>query len=133
MPISWRPWKPDERWNAVGWAGVAALVPAGAWLLARYPHLSPGCSLRTSTGVPCPTCGTTAAAGALLEGRLLDALALNPLVVLGGAALFLWAAVSALTAVLGLPGPRLHMGRRAVWTLAALVVLNWAYLVLRGA
>ena len=38
------------------------------------------CPLRTLTGVPCPMCGMTTAATALAGGRLHDALAANPFV-----------------------------------------------------
>ena len=37
------------------------------------------CTFRRITGMPCPFCGGTRSVGALLEGRFLDALTLNPL------------------------------------------------------
>jgi hypothetical protein len=42
----------------------------------------PACPLRALTGVPCPFCGGTRGALALLHGDLLHSLALNPGVLL---------------------------------------------------
>jgi len=70
-----------------------ALAIAGAGILlfwretiVRWAH----CPLRDMTGLPCPTCGGTHAAIALVDLRLGDALAANPLVVVGAISLLVW-------------------------------------------
>jgi hypothetical protein len=119
-------------------AGVWALVAAGALALrpavpalARY---SPDCWLRSLTGVPCATCGSTHAAVALAEGRWLDALGANPLAavaaalfVAGGLAAPLW--LAAFRRVPDVPRvPPLP------WRLAAGAALagNWIFVILRS-
>jgi hypothetical protein len=96
------------------------------------PDLLPRCRFRALTGLPCPTCGTAHAAVAMLEGRLRDALAANPLmtalallVLLGGLAAPFWV----LLARRRLPrAPDRVPGWALVAALAA-VLVNWAYLI----
>ncbi len=66
---------PDTtRARAVG-QGALALVGIGAVLLAgRAVSIhAPACPLRTVTGVPCPGCGMTRLADAVVHGRITDA------------------------------------------------------------
>ena len=76
-------------------AAVAALVyvfdPAAA---AFYPS----CPLRALTGLLCPLCGGLRAVHALLHGRVLDAVALNPFLFASGLA---WPVVPARWTVIG--------------------------------
>ena len=53
-----------------------ALFPLWRALLPALPL----CPMRALTGLPCPTCGATRAAEAMLGGDLLDAVLYNPLV-----------------------------------------------------
>ncbi|MHC5011376.1 MAG: DUF2752 domain-containing protein [Planctomycetota bacterium] len=87
------------------------------------------CVFEGATGVPCPTCGGTRAAGHLLDGAWGTALVTNPLLV---------AVLGALLASLLLrvvAGRRLSLtwpGLPAAWTwsaAAALVLANWAYVI----
>lgn len=61
------------------WLGVSlgAAVIAGMWLRLDLPR--PECPLHAFTGVPCPGCGTTRAAEALIGGDWAAAFLLNPL------------------------------------------------------
>jgi hypothetical protein len=68
---------------AAALAAVAAVVYA--YDPATTPWL-PSCPLRALTGLLCPLCGTLRAAHALLHGRVLDAVALNPFVFAAAAA-----------------------------------------------
>ncbi len=83
-----------------------------------------GCAFRELTGRPCPTCGGSRAALALLTGHPLAALAWNPLAVLAPPVLLLLAACRR----------RLDGVPRRVWILGgvAAVLANWLYLLVRG-
>jgi len=110
--------------------GAAVLQP----LLARTAALSPGCPFHALTGIPCPTCGTTRAALALLGGHPLAALGWNPLATLAGIAFFLGGVAAPLWVFRGgqlptLAGP---LSPAARWGIVAVVAANWAYLIVRG-
>lgn len=82
--------RPTAAWRVVGLrlgvlTGAALLV--AVLPLDRVPLLS--CLLRAATGLPCPLCGSTTAAGAVGRGDPLAALAANPVTVLGAGLLVL--------------------------------------------
>ena len=121
----------EERQLAVLWAVLAVTTAAlkPLWL-AVAPGL-PGCAFRAITGVPCPTCGTTHAAVALLHGRVLDALAANPLAALAILGFFAGGLLAPLWVVAGgkmfiLPSP-LPVRVRLLAVLVALA--GWAYVI----
>ena len=121
----------EERQLALLWlaaaAGALALRPL--WL-ALAPHLRP-CIFRSWTAVPCPTCGTTRAATAFLEGNLWAAFAANPLAAIGGCLFVVGAPLAALWAVSRWPIPKLEMPSLG-WTricVLLLVVVNWLYVI----
>jgi Protein of unknown function (DUF2752) len=66
---------------------AAVLLPAGVATLYAFPpgetRLYPPCMLHLLTGWHCPGCGATRCVAALVHGDLLQALAYNPLLVLG--------------------------------------------------
>ncbi len=112
-----------------GVAAVAAVALRPFWL-ALVPFL-PGCPMRAATGVPCPTCGTTRAAVALLHGDMAGAVLANPLAafaavafVVGGVVATMWALVQAPAPVLP---PRLSPALR-IATVAALLA-NWVWVI----
>lgn len=110
-------------------AGIAAL-----WLRLGLPL--PVCRFREWTGVPCPTCGSTRMVEAVLSGDLIGAVAWNPLVFFGLAAVAVWAAFSAVRPALGLPAWRLVLAPRERFALGVLAIVvaiaGWAYVVWRG-
>jgi len=134
-PLRWRPASREERALAWLWAAsaAAALLLRRFWLaVAAY---LPPCAFRQLTGVPCPTCGTTHAAVALLEGRPLAAFAANPLAALaalvllgGGFAAPLWLAVRGEVPVIPTPLPR-WLRSAALLALAA----SWLWVIWRWA
>ncbi|PYQ15275.1 MAG: DUF2752 domain-containing protein, partial [Acidobacteria bacterium] len=82
----------SETAPAIRWSAPAGRLPLGAILggiallgtaavgLLRLDHLPfTVCYLKALSGLPCPTCGSTRAAGCLAHGDLLGAFGMNPL------------------------------------------------------
>jgi len=113
---------------------VAAGALGAAWLHLGFP--TPVCHFREWTGIPCPTCGSTRLAEALLSGDIVGALAWNPLIFFGLAAVALWALSSAIRLIFGLPAWRIELAPRESLALrigaAIALILGWAYLIWRG-
>jgi len=84
--VKWRTMTSSEHQLAWIWGG---LVLATVALSPLWIHLAPmlrPCVFREVTGIPCPSCGTTRGVLALIDGRPLEALTLNPLMAAGFAA-----------------------------------------------
>ena len=87
-----------RRWPEVGFAPVAVGIVWAA-LVVVFVLVKPAgteatpCLFRNATGLPCPTCGSTRAALAVADGRLLDAVMLNPLMTVGILVGVLWLAL----------------------------------------
>jgi hypothetical protein len=127
-PAWWRPLVVPLLVLAV-WAALFIALDS----LATARHVSyRTCLLHNLAGVPCPTCGGTRAAKALLAGDPLQAVAWNPLLVIGGAAAALWLVacfVNGRLLTIRLSGWR----RPVAWLVAAaLLAANWAYVIARG-
>jgi hypothetical protein len=139
--------RPEILWGSL--AG-AALAVGGAFVLAarcapalgRAAELGlallPTCLLRAATGVPCPTCGGTRAAAALLSGHLTDAFAFNPLLVLAFLGIVAYVPYAGAVACGVLAPVRTgwlegSMPPALRWGIVALVGGNWVYLALSGA
>ena len=107
---------------------ISTKVPGG-WI--------PRCFFRHKTGIPCPTCGAYRSLCLLMEGDVWAAWRGQPLVI---SVVFLGAlyALYSLVVVLGrLPrlrpdNPPQWLGRIVIIGVVLLMLLNWAYLVLRG-
>jgi hypothetical protein len=129
--LSWR------HTNRFGHPEVFAAIALLSFLVARFVPvlaLPYGCPLKGMAGIPCATCGMTHAFVHLAHGDLGLALAASPLgALLAGAA---WtyaladAARVALRAPFPFPSPR-ALRVAAVSAVAALLV-NWAWLLVRG-
>jgi len=61
--------------------GVAALAMVFHWVNPAESALIPPCPFKYVTGLNCPGCGSTRALFHLFHGEILDALAMNPLMV----------------------------------------------------
>lgn len=113
--------------------GVVVIVSISLrrlWL-ALTPFL-PRCAFRRLTGLPCPTCGSTHAAIALLHGRVLAALAANPLITILGLGFAAGGIIAPVWALARGPVPALS-GKLPVWArvlAVAVILVNWAYLIL---
>ena len=93
------------------------------------------CFLKMISGIPCPTCGATRAAGRLAHADLTGAFAMNPLVTLGLLALVPWAVADLALLVRGRAldlsvSPAVARVLRVAAVVAILV--NWGYLIAVG-
>jgi hypothetical protein len=121
----------EERQLAWLWGvtAVCSLLLRSVWL--ELAPLVPPCPFRAITGIPCPTCGTTHAALALLNGRFAKALAFNPLATVAGVAFVLGGLVAPVWATLRLPVPEVPNPLPTWMRIAIVAVLlaGWAYLI----
>ena len=129
-----RPPTREERQLALLWGvvTVSTVVLRPFWL--AVAPLMPACPFRAITGVPCPTCGSTHAAVALMHGRLGAALAANPLATLAGIAFLAGGLIAPLWAAMRWPVPDVPAPLPG-WLRAALVAVllaSWTYLIVRS-
>lgn len=131
--MTWR--SPDrlDRQVADLWAvaalGAIALVPLSQPLLSALPL----CPLRSLTGLPCPTCGATRAAEAMLGGQVVDAVVYNPLVTLAAIAFLVVGLAAPVWVRSGgrIPGLSSTPPIPARIAIALGLMGNWAYVVAR--
>lgn len=129
----------------VRWSAPAGRFPLGAILggiaviggafvgLFRLDHLPfTVCLFKAMTGLPCPTCGSTRAAGCLARGDVMGALAMNPLTTVALFGLLLWAVADLVLLTRGRAvdltvSPRVSQVLRVAVVVA--LVVNWAFLI----
>lgn len=127
-----RPATRTQRQLAMLWfaAAISALILRPVWI-AIAAHLRP-CTFRHLTGIPCPTCGTTRTALALLDFDLASALAVNPLATIVGIVFIMGGGLALVWVLLRAPALRLPFRWSRAWTatVVGVVLINWAYLIL---
>ena len=114
------------------------LVVPAAMLVTRVPQpLVPACTFKNWTGMPCGGCGTFRGLSLLTQGQVVDAWAMQPLVI-GSACLAIVYALYTLVAAL-FRWPRVQLTRWSArdtgWCLCFAVLgyfVNWGYLILDG-
>lgn len=115
-----------------------AAIFALSFLAARFlPVLDLGwpCPAKALLHVPCFSCGMTHAFVHLAHGRVSDALAASPAGALlaGGGWAFALAALVRPALRFEWPEPRPRAARALAVAAGAVLLVNWAYLVVRGA
>ena len=123
----------EERQLALLWlaAAISAIVLRPLWLAAA-PHLR-ACVFRSLTGIPCPSCGTTRAAIAFLQGDLMTAFINNPLAALAGLLFVVGAPIAVIWTTARWSVPSLS-NPLPLWVRIGAVFLiaaNWLYLIVR--
>jgi Protein of unknown function (DUF2752) len=132
MATRLRPATREERQLAMLWAAAAISVSVlrPVWI-AVAPHLG-SCTFRNLTGIPCPSCGTTRTALALLDFDIGAALAVNPLAAIVGVAFIIGGGLALIWVVARGPIPTFNLRWSRWWTAAvvAAILINWVYLIL---
>lgn len=128
-------WVLESRWPKIpGWSvgllGVwAGLVGVVAGLEGWTGREAQTCLFRWATGHPCPTCGSTRALGALVQGRFLEAAVLNPLLVIGGSLGFLLGLIRALSGRVARLESNQALRPWPWWIALAALGANWVWLL----
>ena len=129
-----RPATKEECQLAFLWlaAAVSAVALRPVWL-ALAPFLRP-CVFRSLTEIPCPTCGTTRAAEAFLDGNFVTAFSANPFAAAAGLLFVVGAPLAVIWALARFPVPVLSKPI-PVWLRFGVIVVvlaNWIYVVTTG-
>lgn len=119
--------------------GLLALLAAGTAVLVQLllpARLQLRCLFHAWTGLPCPGCGASRCGALLLEGRLAEALAMEPLLCCAAAVLLPGMLYLGPALLFGWPIPCVRFEsdrekRRLVAVLALALLANWIYLMTR--
>jgi hypothetical protein len=115
----------------VGAFGLLAACGAAFWpMITAGTGLALPCPLRTVTGIPCPACGMTTAAVALVHGRVDAAFLANPLIFGLAALTVVSGALLALRATGAIPPPlpwSSAQRRQAGRAIGLLAVASWLF------
>ena len=101
-------------------ATLVAFNPAGSGIF-------PPCPFHALTGLYCPGCGTLRALHQLLHGRSLQALGLNPLMVMSLPFLGYALASETFLATVGRRLPGVRLPASWIWALLAAIILFWIF------
>src|SRR5512140_2487808 len=129
--------RPPARRSRLGLPEVYAGMAVASFLVARFvPVLRVhfACPFLLVTGHPCATCGMTHAWVHLAHGRLGEAFLWSPLGTVLAAAFWAFAVADVVRLVAGRPFPRIPepLLRRWLFVGAAVLLANWAYLLIHG-
>jgi hypothetical protein len=129
--------RPVRRAARLGLPEVYAALAIGSFLGARFfpvLHYHFTCPFLVATGHPCATCGMTHAWVHLAHGRLGDAFLWSPAGTLAAVAVWGYAVADLVRVLAGRPFPRIPepLLRKWLFAGAALLAVNWAYLLIHG-
>lgn len=120
-------------------APIFAVMAAATLLAARFlpvERLAPACLLRTATGWPCLTCGSTRAFVRFVSGDFTGAFAMSPLGTALAALSVLLVIYVALRFTLVRRRPQIAFtsgeSRGVRWSIVGAVAVHWVYLVWVG-
>ncbi|MGM0559194.1 MAG: DUF2752 domain-containing protein [Myxococcota bacterium] len=111
------------------------LMPLGGYLVQENSADMGICSLKALVGLPCMTCGSTRATMRLLYGDVAHAILFQPMMIAIYVGLGLWGGVSFVSFLMD---KRVKVELSDTWSiafkvsLAAIPLLNWAYLIAIG-
>ena len=114
-PLRWLPWV----------LGLVAIIAIGAILFVFDPRqhaFYPACPLHQLTGLSCPGCGSLRALHQLSHGHFVEALRLNPPLVMALPFLF-WMFLERAARETGRPLPSFRLPQRWGWMLLSLVLV----------
>jgi hypothetical protein len=115
--------------------GVIALCALAAARVLPVVTLVPACPFHTMTGIACPTCGATRALAQLAHGSVLNALSLNPLLVLAVLLALAWLVLDIARLLFRAPTPLVTVTRSEGTGIRIGVLLlflaNWTFLIAR--
>jgi hypothetical protein len=132
--MRWRRLHPHELDHEVLWLSVSVVGALVAWVWLHSGLPTPRCTFHDWTGIPCPGCGATRSVRHLMHGNLPGALHMNPLFFIGVGLTGIYDLYAATVLALRLPRLRLDevptwLGTTARFGIPALIVLNWAWLI----
>src|SRR5687767_529279 len=133
----WRRLRAGELDHELIWllVSLGAALLTGFWLAFDLPI--PRCTWRALTGLACPSCGATRCVRWLCGGDFLAALQINPLLFFAIVGMVIYDLYAALVLVFRLPRLRFEAVSSRVGNLirfgaAAVLLLNWGWLIVRG-
>ena len=116
---------------------IPILLTVSLVIVGASSHLSIFCVFHRLTGIPCPACGSFRCAEQFVAGRVREAWLTQPLITILLCLALVYAAYSWMVVLLKLPRLRVAgISRGQRWLLVflalAAVLVNWAYIALRG-
>jgi len=126
-----RPATSTQRQLAMLWSAAAiSSVFLGPVWIAVAPYLG-SCTFRNLTGIPCPSCGITRAALALLDFDIGSAFAVNPLGTFVAVAFIIGGGLALIWVLFRGPILTFELSWSRWWTgaVVGIVLINWMYLI----
>ncbi len=126
MRLEYRREKPPLSIHIV-WGMIVVAAIIGSRLLAL-----PECLFHSIFGFPCLSCGSGRALGSICRGEVLQAIALNPLMVLSGMALFFFSLWKLTEHIFSFSVRVIANKRASLWIRISFVLLigaDWIYLI----